>query len=208
MSGEPGPAIDRREAVRRIGLVVGGTLSAPTVAGLLAGCQAPPEGTFRPRVLDEGLLRRVETIAELIIPETDTPGAAAARVHEFIDTMLADYYPEAERAHFLSELERVDVVSARVVGKGFDLASGDEQVLVVEALDAEAFPGSTEQPDEAGAVEARLRAGAPPFMRTMKELTVAGYYTSEIGQTVELRPTPFGPYQADVPLDEVGRTWA
>ena len=48
----------------------------------------------------------------------------------------------------------------------------------------------------------------PAFMRTLKELTVSGYYTSEIGQTIELRQVPFGVYRADVPLDELGRSWA
>jgi hypothetical protein len=208
MSGDTPTSIDRREAVRRIGLVVGATLSAPTVAGLLAGCEPPRVGTFRPRALDGALLRRVETIAELIIPETDTPGAAAARVPEFIDTMLSDFYSEAERAQFLSELERVDSVSTSIVGTRFEDGSSDEQILVVAALDAEAFPDAAQHPEAEAAVEARVQAGDPPFMRTMKELTVAGYYTSEIGQTVELRPVPFGPYQADVPFEEVGRTWA
>ncbi len=45
-------------------------------------------------------------------------------------------------------------------------------------------------------------------MRAMKELTVTGYYTSEIGQTVELRPVPFGEFRGDVPFDDVGRAWA
>ena len=50
---------------------------------------------------------------------------------------------------------------------------------------------------------------APPFYRQLKELTVAGYYTSEVGATQELQwlPAP-GRYEADVPLSEVGRAWA
>ena len=48
-----------------------------------------------------------------------------------------------------------------------------------------------------------------PFFRQLKELTLAGYYTSEVGATQELQwlAAP-GRYDADVPLAEVGRAWA
>ena len=49
----------------------------------------------------------------------------------------------------------------------------------------------------------------PPFFRQLKELTLAGYYTSEVGASQELRwnPAP-GRYDPDVPFSEVGRAWA
>lgn len=48
-----------------------------------------------------------------------------------------------------------------------------------------------------------------PFFRTMKELTVVGYYTSEIGATVELRHEAFpGRYEGCIPFTDIGRTWA
>ena len=49
----------------------------------------------------------------------------------------------------------------------------------------------------------------PHFFRTMKELTVLGYYTSQIGATKELRHAPIpGRFNGCVPLKTVGRTWA
>ena len=52
-------------------------------------------------------------------------------------------------------------------------------------------------------------AAPPPFFRQLKELTLAGYYTSEAGATQELQwlAAP-GRWDADVPLSEVGRAWA
>jgi gluconate 2-dehydrogenase gamma chain len=48
-----------------------------------------------------------------------------------------------------------------------------------------------------------------PFFRTMKELTVVGYYTSEIGATRELRHESFpGRYEGCIPFSDIGRTWA
>jgi gluconate 2-dehydrogenase gamma chain len=201
--------MDRREAVQRIVVLLGGSVSAPTIAGLLAGCEAPSRSVpFEPRTLSREQLRRIETIAELIIPETDTPGASAARVHEFIDVMLTDFYTESERAQFLTELDRVDSTTRSLFGTDFAAVRADQRNEVLAALDAEAFPDESVDPEGARALEVRLSAGDPPFMRTMKELTVSGYYTSEIGQTVELRLPPFGPYQGDVPYERVGRSWA
>lgn len=202
------PVMDRREAIRCITTALGGVLSTPTLSGLLAGCEAAQIGAeYVSRTLSAEQLRQIEAIAELIIPETDTPGATAARVHVFVDMMLTDFYAEPERVHFLTELGRVDSVASRLFGKGFGAATREERGAVLEAFDVEAYPDPERDADLAAAVEARVAGGTPPFMRTMKELTVAGYYTSEIGQTVELRTMPFGPCEADVPFDQIGRTW-
>src|SRR6266704_1728016 len=92
-------AIDRREALRRAALVLGGVLSAPMVAGVLAGCEArrAPAAAWRPRALTPDQTELVATIAEHILPETDTPGARAVGVHRFIDAMLAEAYSTQER---------------------------------------------------------------------------------------------------------------
>lgn len=48
-----------------------------------------------------------------------------------------------------------------------------------------------------------------PFMRRMKELTLVGYYTSEVGATQELRHEPVpGRFDGCVPFAQIGRTWA
>ena len=41
----------------------------------------------------------------------------------------------------------------------------------------------------------------------MKELTLVGYYTSEVGATQELRRMPMSEWKADVPYDSIGRAW-
>ncbi len=191
--------MDRREALQRIGFLMGGVLSASTVAGVLGGCQAGPatEG-WVPQTLSPEQNELVTTIAELIIPETDTPGAKAARVNTFIDKMLTGWYKADEREHFLSGLSAVDARAQDVIGKAFMEGTLAEQTEVLQAMEQEAL-------------EAR-RSGAmrpPPFFETMKELTLVGYYTSEIGATQELQwlATP-GRYDGCVPLEEIGRTWA
>jgi gluconate 2-dehydrogenase gamma chain len=187
--------INRREALRRTALLLGGVVSAPTLAGFLAGCDAPrADGAWSPRALsgEEGDL--VATIAEHILPETDTPGARSAGVHRFIDTMLAEYYDAADRTRFLSGLTDVDARARRLGAKSFVDASKDQQIAILTELDREAYASD---------------AAPQHFFRTMKELTLLGYYTSEAGATKELQynPTP-GRFDGCVPLSRVGRASA
>ena len=58
------------------------------------------------RILDPHQHETVAAVAELIIPETDTPGARAAGVGEFIDLIVAEWYTEEQRARFLAGLGR------------------------------------------------------------------------------------------------------
>ena len=61
--------IDRREALRRAALLLGGALAAPTVAGVLAGCEARrvPDGAWKPRALTPDQANLVATIADHIL---------------------------------------------------------------------------------------------------------------------------------------------
>jgi hypothetical protein len=191
-------AIGRREALRRAATLLGGALSAPAIAGVLAGCDSrgAADGTWRPRALTTEQGELVATIAEHIIPETDTPGARAAGVHIFIDKMLAEHYPPEERQRVLDGLADVDARARRDCGRAFLECGAEEQRAVLGRIDQEAFaalPGRREV----------------PYFRTLKELTVLGYYTSEIGATQELRHVAVPDrFEGCVPFTQIGRTWA
>jgi hypothetical protein len=186
--------IDRREALRRAARLLGGVLSAPTIAGVLAGCGSSHADatTFAPRALSSEQLEGVATIADLILPETDTPGARSVGVHQFIDTMLAEYYTALDRQRFLTGLADVDARAQKAGGRPFLRCSGDEQRAIIEALDRETYAAS----------------GAP-FFRTFKELTLVGYYTSHVGATQELKYARVpGRFEGCVPMTTVGRAWS
>lgn len=199
MTQPPEEAITRREALRRAALLLGGTLSAPAIAGVLAGCDVSDPAQWVPRALTPVQAELVTAIAETIIPETDTPGARAAEVHRFVDTMLAEYYTGAERDHFLAGLAEVDARAQRACGRAFVRCTARDQYALLEQIDRETF---------ASAVVGQ-RESFPPFFRTMKELTILGYYTSRVGATRELRHVQVpGRFEACVPLRKIGRAWA
>jgi hypothetical protein len=131
-------------------------------------------------VLDSDQAELLATIAEHILPETDTPGARAVGVHRFIDAMVAESYGAEERRQFLTGLAAFD-------DRAFLTRSPSDQLALLSELD---------------------RAG-DPFFRSLKDLTLVGYYTSEIGATRELQYAPLpGRYNGCVPLAQIGRTWA
>ena len=186
--------IDRREALRRAALILGGVISAPVIAGVLAGC-----GRRRSGALSSEQLELVATIADHILPETDTPGARGVGVHEFIDAMLAEGYADEGRARFFAGLADVDARARAACGRPFLECAREQQRAVLEDLDHETFAQPAPRP---GSAEV-------PFFRTFKELTLVGYYTSEIGATRELHHQPVpGRYDGCVPLTKIGRTWA
>lgn len=200
-------AISRREALRRAALLVGGTLSAPVIAGVLAGCDASDRAAVQwaPRVLTPAQADLVTAISERIIPETDTPGARAAEVPRFVDTMLAEYYAGSERDHFLHGLADVDARAQRTCGRAFVRCPAGDQHALLEQIDRETFAASADTTHPA----AGNREPLPPFFHTMKELTILGYYTSKVGATRELRHVQVpGRFEGCVPLRTIGRAWA
>ncbi len=193
-----GQQIGRREALRRIGYLLGGTLAAPTIAGVLGGCSASTESGWTPAAFTAEENDLVTVISERIIPETETPGAKAAKVNRFIDKLLAEWYPEEERDQFIAGLRVVNALSEERYGQAFLECTREEQMALLRELDEAAY-----------APEAARAGEASPFFRRMKELTLVGYYTSEIGATQELRwlPVP-GRFDGCIPFEEVGSTWA
>jgi gluconate 2-dehydrogenase gamma chain len=232
--------LTRRQALVRAAYLLGGTLSASTIAGVLAGCEAFRDaagGTaWLPRTLSPEQREMVLIIGEHILPETDTPGARAARVDRFIDAMLTDYYSERDRQRFLAGLERVEARARRVFGESFGALAAERQGELVQALNREAFreprsqplvpPEQVARPEDPVLQEHDVQTGnqrALPtvdsdwdpedtgpgsFFRTLKELVLVGYYASEVGATQELRVNPMGIWRADFPYSEIGRAWA
>jgi hypothetical protein len=230
--------ITRRAAIARAAYLLGGALSATTVAGVLAGCERRAPEAAASSALSADRKELVARLSDHILPRTDTPGASDVGVQDFIDAMMTDYYPAEERDRFLAGLTRVDERSQRAFGASFLEASPEQQLQLVEALNRQAFrnPAARETSEaqepvlretgtetgrsDAEAVQAASGAvaldqdwdpedvGRQSFFRTLKELVLVGYYTSEQGATQELRMNPMGAWRGDVPYSEVKQAWA
>ena len=98
--------MNRRESVKRVALLMGGTISATTLTFVMNSCNTSTKKTETVASLfssDEQNL--ISELAESIIPQTDTPGAKEAKVPEFISMMMEECYPEEHQQHFKQGLE-------------------------------------------------------------------------------------------------------
>ncbi|MBC7841126.1 MAG: gluconate 2-dehydrogenase subunit 3 family protein [Gemmatimonadaceae bacterium] len=214
--------LTRREALVRTAALLGSALTAPTIAGVLAGCgdQRPSNvasaaQTLRAFTPAQELL--VAALAEVILPTTDTPGARDVGVSFFVDRMLADYHTAESREAFLAGLVRIDAKAQTQHERPFVECTAAQQFALVDDLDAQVFGPRTvhvtqtpRSSADAGPVarDAKVDIDTRAFYAVLKELTLAGYYTSEAGATRELRVNPMGRWRADVPYGELRTGWA
>lgn len=181
--------MNRREALRLLAtgaalpLAHQPLLAAMRKARTLVGGRAT---SAAPRTLSEHQDATVKTMAELILPKTETPGATDVGASEFIDLLLTEWYDEPERAMFLNGLADVDARSRSLFSKDFVDCPPLDQADILTAL-------GEEMTEEAARVRDQTRhgRGAAPalshnFYSTMRRLTLTAYYTSEAGATAEL----------------------
>jgi len=179
-SDRPDPG--RREALRKLAAgavaAAGAPLWVESLSALArgqahagAGHAAAAATDWTPRVLTAWQDRVVTSLTELIIPATETPGAAAARVNRFIDQVLRDA-PAAERDAFFRGLAWMDARAKAMFGHDLAAASAAEQTALLTRV-------SADKPDPSD------RTGAE-FFQVLKSMTISGYYSSEIGLRQEL----------------------
>jgi hypothetical protein len=199
-------SVSRRDAIKTMSIALGGAVSASTIAGMFtpaaarAWTNAP---TWAPGTLTAGQLEVVATMAEHIIPTTDTPGGRAAGVHRYVDALLTDYYSKREHDQFLAGLAKFEERAQAVNGAAFLSSAPAQQHAVMTEVDTMTYArGAARATNAAETTDLRF------FFRRMKEVTLAGYYMSEVGATKELHVAPMGAYKGDIPYSSVGKTWA
>jgi hypothetical protein len=176
-------SMNRRRAIRNLATGTAGAVTSLTWAESLTAlarqhARAQTQGAaiaasaWSPTVLTGGQNDTVVVLTELIIPETDTPGAKAALVNRFIDGVLARAEPPL-RQRFADGLAWLDRRSTALYGRPFAGASANEQADLLTRLSAEGNPHKEEQ------------AGRD-FFEAVKGMTINGYYTTEIGLRQEL----------------------
>jgi hypothetical protein len=191
--------IDRREALRKTALLMGAAVSASAMAGLLNGCKAKPDLNYKPVFFNEDQARLVSELSDIIMPKTDTLGAKEVGVPNFIDKMLNECYKKEDQDRFLAGLASFDEEAKKAHGDIFVYLKPEEQLVFVKKYNEDSVKASKEKP------------GPKSFFLMAKELTLMGYFTSEVGATkvLQYEAVP-GAYKGCIPLKEAGqgRTWA
>lgn len=186
----------RREAVSTMAVILGGSMVGSQL--FLTGCkQADKKSSITDFTAEEIAL--LDEIGETIIPTTDTPGAKAAQIGAFMKVMVTDCYDEAAQKVFVEGIGKLLEASDKKFGKGFmALDAAQKKELLIE-LDAEQKE-----------YQKNKKEGEPNhYFKMMKDLTLQGYFTSEIGATQALRYEAVpGRYEGCAPYKKGDKVWA
>lgn len=202
--------MERREVLRLLGSAAAISALPLEAMTIIQQARAQVAQSTGLKTLNPHQNATLTTIAELIIPATDTPGAKGAKVNEFIDLLLTEWYEPAETKEFLAGLADVDARSKKTFSSDFVDCPPAQQTELLKQLDAEAMDFATEQKRAvAKSSISPLQQTVPTpsnFFYTMKKLTLVGYYTSEIGFSKELGKSIIPRSHAGcAPLSEVAR---
>jgi len=141
-----------------------------------------------------------DEIADTILPDTDVPGAKAAKTGTVIALVVRDCFPPAEQEVFLSGLAGLLAAYRKRFGMEFAQGKPGERLMFLnEYNQALILSGPAQRAQE----PAELRA-----FRHLKQLSIMGYFTSEIGATQALRFVEVpGGYDGNAPYRKGDRNW-
>jgi hypothetical protein len=221
--------ITRREAVARVAVLLGGVALIGGSA-LITGCRTEKTNVaFTPFTPDETAY--LDEIADTILPTTSTPGAKAAKTGEFMARMVTDSYSDDDQKIFRAGMVKLDDASKKMNGgKTFMQATPEQRLALLKTLDKEQFDyGEKHRLEElkrskdfrAQAVQenapktesqqATAASTEPPnrYFRMMKELSLLGYFTSEIGCTqAQVYEESPGKYEPCIPYKPGQKAYA
>lgn len=186
----------RRRFVVGLAAACGGIVSAECLAGHWPSYKRsantkPSAG----KVLNLNQMQLLRALADVIIPATETPGAAEVDAHGFIDDQLSCCHSPEDRDRAIRSLDAIaEIVKGSHSKAYWQLALHDQQALMTQMMN-----------------------GAAPFspefrqiFRQLKSLTLFAYYTSEIGASKELNYLAIpGGYDGDFNVADAGnKCWA
>jgi hypothetical protein len=203
----------RREALQRVAVILGGTVIGSEL--FLTGCKT--EEKKASMTFSEEDVQYLDEIAETILPTTNTPGAKAAGVGKFMTVYVADCYNEDNQKIFHEGMGKVNQASEKKFDAGFMKLTPQQRHQVLVEVDQEAREYQKKkgehdkQENEKAEKDKNYKKKDMPvhYFRLLRELTVLGYFTSEIGAKQALRyiETP-GRYEGCIPYTKGEKAWA
>ena len=200
--------MERREAVKYISILLGGAVIGADA--FLTGCKTK---TSEGSEFSTDDIAYLNEIGETILPQTSTPGAKAANVGAFMTVMVNDCYEEGDQKTFREGMKKLnDASEKKFKGEFMELTPQQRHELLVE-LDKEAKAyqkkvsefnsGETKKEREEtakGNLKYKKQTMSAHYFTMMKQLTLLGFFTSEVGATKALRYVPVpGRFEGCVP---------
>jgi hypothetical protein len=156
-------------------------------------------------------------VADTILPTTSSPGAKAANVGQFMAVMVRDCYTPENQKTFLEGMSKLDDASKKKFSSKFLDLTPQQRTDLLTDLDKEQKAFNLDRNKQLDADKASHKGDAnykapelpQHYFRMIKELSLLGYFTSEIGATKALRYIAVpGHYDGCVPYKKGDKAWA
>lgn len=211
--------MDRRELLKLVALATGGVVIGGEV--FLTGCKTAGKADAGFTAANIALL---DEVGETIIPATNTPGAKAAQIGEFMKVMVTDCYTEKQQTAFTNGIAALEEACKKANSKSFMECTPQQRHDFLVSLEKEAkeFDKKRDEEDKPKK-EAHDKANAAlpwkdqtdfewspsHYYTLMKQLTLMGFFTSKTGMTETLRHIPVpGRYDGEMPYAKGDKAWA
>lgn len=182
--------MNRRDALKSVMVMMGGSMVGATA--LLTGCA--PEHQIEGLNFSPEDIAFLDEIGDTIIPETDTPGAKATGIGAFMVMMVKDTYDADQQKAFVDGLN--------MIRKDFKSSKGTDFVEAAQEDRLAYLNGMYEQFKTSNGEEAKV-------INMLKDLTVLGYFSSEIGATQALNYVEVpGRFDACIPYNKGDKAYA
>ncbi|HEY6225038.1 MAG TPA: gluconate 2-dehydrogenase subunit 3 family protein [Gemmatimonadales bacterium] len=201
--------IDRRAAIRRVSALLGG-IALVSETALLDACTAE-RNTARTAAtpFSANDVAFLDEVADTILPETSTPGAKAAQCGAFMALMVTDTYTDRDQQVFKNGLQQLDTACRQMHKTGFLAATPAQRLALLEQIDKEQKAYMDDRDARQSAAGNAAPDTPPHYFRMMKELTLLGYFTSEVGYTKAMRYAEApGRYDPCLPYKQGETSWA
>lgn len=197
--------MDRRKALRTIGFGTTAITLTPAVVGMLQSCQSQTT-TFSPIHFSKDEFSVVSQLMDLIIPETDIPGAIELKLPEFLDGFIETILNKQAQKKIADGLDQFIAVSLKDTGKSSAsrLDRSDLDAQLVKYL-------KTDQQQNSSGQEDKAYKTASAFAKQLRSMTINAFKTNEyIGENImAYAPIP-GEQKGCVDLMETtgGKAWS
>jgi hypothetical protein len=185
--------MDRRELLKTIAVLTGASVVGAEF--FLTGCTTKTSNG----ILSNSMLSLLDEVGETIIPATNTPGAKAAQIANFMNAIVSDCYTKEEQTVFLKGVSQLDEAANKTFKQTFLNCTANQKHDLLVSLEKEAKTYNDTKPKDSPS----------HYYTMMKQLTLWGFFSSETGMTETLRHVPIpGKYQGDLPYVKGDKAWA
>lgn len=189
--------MNRRDWLKSMSALAVGALAGPSLLAVFDAHAASKAPDAKPEFFNPAQYSLVGAVSDIVIPRTDTPGAADAGVPLFIDQLLKAVYAKPDQTRYLTALAAFD----KAGGKPFMQLDPAQRKALVDKLHAEAL----------ATPKGGKPAPAADYVLMTKKLTMLGFFLSQPGctQVLQYDPVPAA-WKADIPLSQAGngKAWA